>query len=602
MTRTAILTTALLAALVALPRPARAADVSVSVSAREVFVGVPFTLQVAIDNAREREQPQLPELVGVEVVGEPSESSSSFTQIINGRMTQRETVTVSYRLVATRAGPFTIGPITVVADGQTLRTTPIRMVATVSETGDLLFLDVTSARDTYYVGETIELTLEIWLKPFHDRRTNRRLDAQEMWRQVDGRATTLGLFADRSEDITVRPALRADAEGIEREYFVYALRSRFAPRQAGLLAFDDVRVVVRYPLELQRRRSFFESGWEVSRSRPIVGTIERSAIEVLAPPREGRPPSFTGAVGTFDIEVSAKPIDVSVGDPVTLTMTITDRTPVGTKLEGLRPPDLNAVPGLSERFRIPTDPLAGVVEGRRKTFTQTIRAKDDTVTRIPPIPFAYFDPLAGRYVTVSSDPIALSVAPSANISMDDVVGFEPGNGAGPTELTEVAGGILANYSGPDLLVSQQVTAGTWVHGAAVLTPPVLFGVVAIGSRRARRLRHDHGYVRKRSARRRALRRIRAAHREAATPQAQATAQALADYVADRCNLPAGALTSAEVVDRLRQADVSPDLVADIEGLLATCEQLRYAAAAGDTDGITERATRCIDRLERERLG
>ncbi|MHC4083164.1 MAG: BatD family protein, partial [Planctomycetota bacterium] len=460
MTRTAILTTALLAALVALPRPARAADVSVSVSAREVFVGVPFTLQVAIDNAREREQPQLPELVGVEVVGEPSESSSSFTQIINGRMTQRETVTVSYRLVATRAGPFTIGPITVVADGQTLRTTPIRMVATVSETGDLLFLDVTSARDTYYVGETIELTLEIWLKPFHDRRTNRRLDAQEMWRQVDGRATTLGLFADRSEDITVRPALRADAEGIEREYFVYALRSRFAPRQAGLLAFDDVRVVVRYPLELQRRRSFFESGWEVSRSRPIVGTIERSAIEVLAPPREGRPPSFTGAVGTFDIEVSAKPIDVSVGDPVTLTMTITDRTPVGTKLEGLRPPDLNAVPGLSERFRIP---------------------------RIPPIPFAYFDPLAGRYVTVSSDPIALSVAPSANISMDDVVGFEPGNGAGPTELTEVAGGILANYSGPELLVSQQVTAGTWVHGAAVLTPPVLFGVVAIGSRRARRL-------------------------------------------------------------------------------------------------------------------
>jgi hypothetical protein len=582
MTRTALITTVFLATLFAPARPARAAEVSASVSSREVFVDLPFTLQVAIENARDREEPQLPQLIGVNVLGDPSESSSSFTQIINGRMTQRETVTLSYRLVATRAGPFTIGPITVVADGATFRTVPIKMVATTSETGDLLFLEVAAARDTYYLGETIDLTLEIWLKPYHDRRTK-------------------GPFADYERPIRVRTALRADADGVDREYYVYMLRTRITPQQAGVLTFEDVRIVVRYPLELQRRRSFFESDWQVSRTRPVVATIEHTAIEVMPPPREGRPPSFTGAVGRFNIDVSAKPTEVAVGDPVTLTMTITDRTPVGTRLEGLRPPDLDEVPGMSERFRIPADPLAGVVEGRRKTFTQTIRAKDDTVGRIPAIPFAYFDPQAGRYVTVSSDPIVLSVEPAANISVADVVGFEPGPGGGPTELTEVAGGILANYSGPDLLISQQVTAATWVHSATVMAPPVLFGAVAVGCRRTRRLRNDHGYARKRTARRRALHRLRGAHHQEPTPQAQATAQALADYVADRCNLPAGALTSTEVVDRLRQADVSPDLVADIEQVLATCEQLRYAAASGDTDGLTEQAARCVTRLERERL-
>ncbi|MHC4141910.1 MAG: BatD family protein [Planctomycetota bacterium] len=142
MTRTALITTVFLATLFAPARPARAAEVSASVSSREVFVDLPFTLQVAIENARDREEPQLPQLIGVNVLGDPSESSSSFTQIINGRMTQRETVTLSYRLVATRAGPFTIGPITVVADGATFRTVPIKMVATTSETGDLLFLGV----------------------------------------------------------------------------------------------------------------------------------------------------------------------------------------------------------------------------------------------------------------------------------------------------------------------------------------------------------------------------------------------------------------------------------------------------------------------------
>jgi hypothetical protein len=535
------------------------------------------------------------------VLGDPSERSSSFTQIINGRMTQRETVTLSYRLVATRAGPFTIGPITVVADGATFRTVPIQMVATTSETGDLLFLGVAADRDTYYLGETIDLTLEIWLKPYHDRRTNLMRDNGQMWQQIDGRASGLGPFADYERPIRVRTALRADADGVDREYYVYMLRTRITPQQAGRLAFDDVRVVVQYPVELQRRRSFFDSDWQVSRTRPIVATIEQAAIEVKPPPREGRPPSFTGAVGRFGIDVSAKPTEVAVGDPVTLTMTITDRTPAGTRLEGLRPPVLDEVPGMSDRFRIPADPLAGVVEGRRKTFTQTIRAKDDTVGRIPAIPFAYFDPQTERFVTVSSDPIALSVEPAANISVADVVGFEPGPGGGPTELTEVAGGILANYSGPDLLVSQQVTVATWTHGATVMAPPFVFGAVAVGCRRTRRLRNDHGYARKRTARRRALHRLRGAHHQEPTPQAQATAQALADYVADRCNLPAGALTSTEVVDRLRQAEVSSDLVADIEQVLATCEQLRYAAASGDTDGLTEQAARCVTRLERERL-
>jgi hypothetical protein len=127
--------------------------------------------------------------------------------------------------------------------------------------------------------------------------------------------------------------------------------------------------------------------------------------------------------------------------------------------------------------------------------------------------------------------------------------------------------------------------------------------LAVGCRRVRRLRNDHGYARKRSARRRALRRLREARHEGAPRQAEATAQALGDYVADRCNLPAGALTSTEAVERLRQARLEPDLVAEVEGLLAACEQLRYARAqAGETDAIIPRAARCIDRLERERLG
>jgi hypothetical protein len=580
-----------------------AAEVSVSVSSREVFVDVPFVLQISIDNTTDYEKPQLPQWPGVNVIGGPSENTSSFTHIIKGRVTKRQTVTLSYQLAATRSGTLTIGPITVVADGQTLQTAPIRVAATRSETGDLLFLEVVADRDTYYLGETIELTLEIWLKPFHDRQSNVRLNDNNMWQRIDGRSTGLGLFADYTPPVRVRTARRPGADGIDREYFVYMLRSRVTPQQAGALAFDDVRVVVRYPVELQRSRSFFDRGWQVARTRPAVAAVRRAPIQIETPPLADRPPSFTGAVGRFDFQVTAKPTEVVVGDPVTLTMTITDRTPGGARLEALQPPALDAVAGLGERFRIPADPLAGVVEERRKTFTQTIRAKDESVSRIPPIAFSYFDPEAQRYVRVQSDPIDISVEPAAEVTMTDVVGFETGMAAGPTELTEVSGGILANYSGPDLLVSQQVFAPTWAHGTAVMAPPLMVGLVAVGCRRARRLHNDHGYARRRSARRRALRRLREASQEGAPRQAEVTAQALGDYVADRCNLPAGALTSAEVVERLRQARMGSDLVTEVEALLGACEQLRYARAkTRETDGIIPRAIRCIDRLERGRLG
>jgi hypothetical protein len=125
--------------------------------------------------------------------------------------------------------------------------------------------------------------------------------------------------------------------------------------------------------------------------------------------------------------------------------------------------------------------------------------------------------------------------------------------------------------------------------------------LAFGRRRVLRLRDDHGYARRRWACRRALRRLREARHAEPAREAQVTALALCDYVADRCNLPAGGLTGAEAVDRLRSAGVPQELTGDVNEVLAACEQSRYAGAAVGTDDIARRAARCVERLERERI-
>ena len=257
---------------------------------------------------------------------------------------------------------------------------------------------------------------------------------------------------------------------------------------------------------------------------------------------------------------------------------------------------------LTSAFRVAGDLPAGLVSGRRKTFTQTIRARSDEVTRIPAIPFSYFDPQTERYVTVTSDPIEIDVRPASTLADTQIIGANGLQKGTVTELTEVAGGILANESGPAVLLSQQAFTPSWVHAAAVTAPPIVFAVIAAARRRVQRLRGDRGHARRRSAKRRALRRLTDARRAEATEEAQATALALSDYVSDRCNLPPGALTSAEVVEKLHGRRVPADLVADVESLLGVCEALRYAGGdAAETDSITQRAARCIARLERERI-
>ncbi len=577
-----------------------AADLELRVSSRQVYVGVPFQIQLVITNAREYELPRLLDIDGLRQLRPPRASSRSMT--INGRTTH--TITLGYEVVADVEGEISIPAITVMIDGQAQRTAPAWIVAGEIPTGPAdapqLFLEVKSAHDTYFLGQTIQLTLEIWLLPYHDVRHVVRFDHQAMVEQIGIRTSQWGVFAGTIREMQVQEILRSDAEGVQRAYFVYSITRTISPHQGGTIAFDDIRVIVDYPTRIRRTRNIFGGRYETVASRKIAATVNRAPIVIEQPPVEGRPASFAGAVGTFAFTVRAKPRDVAVGDPITLTLVIDDRTALPNDLALLKPPLLATDVTLAADFRIAGDPPAGLVDNRRKTFTQTIRARNTEVASIPPIPFSYFDPRTRTYVTVSSEPIPLRVRPAATLSdMQIIGGVAPAQAM--TELEEVAGGILANYTGADLLLSSQAFTFTWGHGLALAFGPLAFGVAAAGRHRAGRARRDGGHARRRRARREALRRLAEAS-VSPDDEANLAAAAVSEYVADRCNLPPGALTTAEVVERLADGGVSPEVLKDVETLLGDCEQHRYAGRArGEANSIARRARKCLDRLEREGL-
>ena len=140
---------------------ASAQTVTTQISSREAYVGSPIILQFRIMNASEYQLPELPEIDGCDVESGGSPSQSSQITIINGRRSETRSVTVQYLFIPRREGEFTIPQLTVEVDGVERKTKSFVVSATKSETGDLMFAEISGGKDKVYVGQPLDLKLKI---------------------------------------------------------------------------------------------------------------------------------------------------------------------------------------------------------------------------------------------------------------------------------------------------------------------------------------------------------------------------------------------------------------------------------------------------------
>jgi hypothetical protein len=592
-------TAARAAVAVALMASVAVAEVEFSLSPGPYYVGAPFNLSIKVTNEPQHDPPVTPQIDGADV-RDAGKSSQQF--IVNFQVTQ--SVVYQYEIIPRRPGPLVIPPIEIVVSGETRRTSPKTLEVTKADSSDLLFVEVHGARQSLYLGESLDLTLEIWIKPFVDRRNNFGT-ATDMQNCIDFRNSSWGPFGEllpNLRQLPVRRERRADASGAEQDYYVYSLKRAVSPEKSGRLDLRDVNIIVQYPLQVDRDRTFFFSETRVTRARPISVAAEVDAIAVRPIPTEGQPPGYNGAVGHYEFAVTAKPTEVHVGDPITLTLSLAG----GGRLDLLQPPKLEEIQPLVERFKIPDEILAGTVEGNVKRFTQTIRARSDGVHEIPPIPFSYFDTTAEKFVTLYSPAIPIKVTASDRLAVSTVVESE----AGPhvsTRLTRRGEGILANYTVVDDLLSPQGFAPGRQTIAWIASPPVLWLLVGLVRRRRERLRSDVAYANRRAAKStalRALQRAASAGEQTDHPHqgAAIVLAAVTQYVADRCGLPSSSLTRAEAMQHLRRRGVAEEKIRAANALLEQCETQEYAGAGSpNAEDLLSRARRCIQELERERF-
>ncbi|MEM9587027.1 MAG: BatD family protein, partial [Planctomycetota bacterium] len=238
-----------------------AARVEASISNRQTYLNFPVDLEIKFIDVQDHQAPTLMPVDGliIESLGQASRSTQRFS--INGRTTSSSTLSYRFRIIPERLGTFTIPALTLEFDDRKKLLPPIELKVVESDGDGLLFAEIAGSQSEIYVGQQLDLTLRIWVKPFKDLDRGVELNEYAMW-QCCSKRTSWGPFEEAIralEESRRRPGgelvLRKDLDGNQQPYYLYEIDASIYPQAPGPLDVSGCRVAWDYPTSIGNTRS-----------------------------------------------------------------------------------------------------------------------------------------------------------------------------------------------------------------------------------------------------------------------------------------------------------------------------------------------------------
>jgi hypothetical protein len=611
----------------------------------EVTLGEVLILEVTLSLGEGRADGYMPPTFnGFRVLGEyPSQSTQ--IQMSGGRSITRNMYTWRYELSPTQSGRLTIAAAKIRAGGRDLRTAPIavtvhsgalspgggssaqsappaanqrqrrqrRMPSLGTPFDDLFggpgdpfegqqppaereparsgarnFLRASADKTKVYVGEQIVVDWALYLAERQDKY------------QAVTEARTDGFW---SEDLVSQGAqgnLSLKEETFEgRSYLVATLQKRaLFPLRAGTLTIT--------PLESEVSQVDFFG--RVARTERLKA--EPLTIEVQPLPDAGRPANFDpAAVGRFSIEVRADRTDVNVGEPVSLTVTVSGQG----NLRKLAPPRLPPLDGwklYEPKTDVKIDNQGGITG--RKTVEYLLLPERPGTTMVPAFELTYFDPAEGKYLTEKTTPVRLVVKGDPNAVVARSTTRD--NVGGEAPATSTAGGV-ENVIGAELRPPRSNATlrrdwGTSFYrsGAfswALIVPPFAYAGTALFSRMRTRFGRDTEGARRRKLKRQVRHHLRSAvaAQQDGNPNKffAEIDRVLRELLAVRLGQRIAGHSRDELVTLITGTGLSPAIAERIVAALDQCDQARFApGSVGPAElGVAlERAEELVAQIEK----
>ncbi len=576
---------------------ALADGVSIRMETQQIQVGEFVRLVVDVEGENGFESITEPKVDGLVFRRLPGQQTQTSVSIVNGQSRKRMTSSATYELIATRDGSYNIPPFVAMIGGRAYKSAPIPLSVKPGNDAPVLEVSVEGVPSSVYLGQKCQIRLEILIKPFRSKEFSYVMGEEDSWNIIQGDLEQSELGPFKQELLRLRrEGQRPAGERVlvaGEEYYRFRIEREYEPIQPGTPDFGLIRIDLHYPASLSRRRDIFGMGsqLQVASSRFVSATAAVPNMSVHAVPTVDQPAGYSGAVGSFTIRASVAPTTAAVGDPMTLSLEITDRDG-HADLGALQAPDLSLDPALNGAFKIPAERAAGRVDGNRKVFTQTLRPLHDRVREIPAISFSAFDPTTQRFETMTTDAVPITVHASKRVRLADasMQSFDEAQ-----QPKAKAGGLLANATPSEAAGIGSTFQVTALSVAAVAIPPLAAGVLFLTRRRAASAARD-------PLRHRRLRAAtRARERLVAATAASERQSALLDFVSDRAGLPAGALTRSDAVRVIASVGASDFISESFDRALLAAEQASYGGAARDTDRDGAIAKEALEALATAKL-
>jgi len=551
--------------LLALPMCASAVDVSFQVQPHLMNLGETAKATLTFHGVRSAPGVEFPAIPGLQITGLGQQMQFG---------TGGSKVTQTYNIFPQKAGSYTIGPYQLDFQGEQLTIPAVTFKVrapdgqTGASTNEMIFARIDLPKQSPTIHQVFDLTLSLYFLPTV---------------QLTSEISLVGGFPESGFVIGGFEEMQMIREEVGGQlYTLRRFRARARALTAGTFTLEPaLRVGIIDRNAPQNRDPFsglFGGPFHRQASTPLRVAAPAVPLTILPIPKEGRPADFTGAVGNFQFSMDVRPRELKVGEPITVKLQLRGMGNIASII----PPSYQD----SKRFkayeaRQVGDTPDSTAERGTKIFEQVVIPRTDVLKELPPLQFSFFNPDSMKYETVSAGPFPLTVHPSENGS-DALLLQVPGTIGGGGKALVLGSDIIYLKSAPIRWLSPSESGRrAWIKRGLNALPPFLLIGLLIATHRRKRLASDIALARRQKAPRSAranLRKAEAALKNNPTTAAvftPLTAAAL-DYFGHRLNLPPGAIEASLILEKLKAAQASSEMMSQWQDFFALSDQIHYS--------------------------
>lgn len=604
MKRLFILTTLLMVTLASV----RAEELTFTADAPSaVVMGETFRLSYTINTHGARGF-RVGDIADFDILSGPNQSSSSNISIINGVRTSSKKLTFTCILRPKREGTFTIPAATVTVDGElltskelTVKVLPQDQRSTQqsgaqqgrgtasSQTGQIsnddLFIVASVNKKKVYEQEAVLLTYKIYttvnltnvsgkmpdLKGFH---------TQEMEMPKGNREFELEHYNGRNYRTIVWS-----------QYVLF-------PQQSGQLEIPSITfegTVAQRVQSYDPFDAFFNGGSSYVNVQREIRT-PKLTVDV-SPLPSGRPASYYGGVGSFNMTSTISTTELKENEAVTLKLVIsgTGNMKLIKTPEVKFPADFEVYdPKVDNKFTLKTGGLSG-----NKVIEYLAIPRHGGEYTIPAVEFAYFDVKSGAYKMLSTPEYTLNVAKGDGTSSSAPVGY-----VSKEELRLLGQDIRYIQLGETKYQPKgKCFYGTMGYWLWYLIPFLTFVALVVIYRKQALESANVAKQKTKKASKVATRRLKVAKKKMREDDKAGfydeVLKALWGYLGDKLNMPVSELSKDNISAKLIDCGVSEELIQECLSLVGECEFARYAPSLSDSrvEEVYAKVDALMDKLE-----